>query len=292
MCHHFEYPFQIAGILIRIESDICLKEEPRFLPFQKEAGCPDWTIRVRQTECLPQLPENVVYESMGYRIHEDEEGHFLRAFADLPRDSSVYAVTVYDVPGNSIQVDYLQKGKDCLSDLSLCFAHIHLEELLIRNKRLCLHASCVDTPMGGILFSGPSGIGKSTQSDLWCRHREGKLINGDRPILSKDGNKWLAWGSPYAGSSRCHVNECCEVRAIVMLRQGPVCAVRKLNVAEAFRRVWSGLTVHSWDAAFVNAACDLAQDLIETVPVYELTCTPDENAVICLEDVLGRVCDT
>lgn len=291
MRHHFEYRLQIAGILILLQSDVRLLIEPKFQAFQMEDGCPDFIICFRQVKILPRIPEKVIYADMGYRVHQDDTGRFLRSFADLPRDDSIYAVASYDYAGSRIHVDYLQTGIHCVADMSKCFAHIFLEELLLCKKRLCLHASCVDTPMGGILFSGPSGIGKSTQSDLWCRHRGAKLINGDRPILVKDGDQWMAWGSPYAGSSRCHVNESCTIRAVVMLRQGPACSGRRLSTAEAFRKVWSGLTVHSWDAGFVNTACDLAQDFIESVPVYELTCTPDENAVICLEDLLGRECN-
>ena len=124
MRRHFVYQFQIAGILIRLESDICLKIEPKFHAFQKETGCPELTIRFRQTECLPQLPENVVYEGRGYRVHADEEGHFFRAFADLPRDDSIYAVASYDYAGSRIHVDYLQTGIHCVADMSKCFAHI------------------------------------------------------------------------------------------------------------------------------------------------------------------------
>lgn len=291
MHQHFEYRLQIAGFLLLLKSDICLTIGPKFQAFLKETGCPDFTVSIQQTKTLPRIPEKVIYADMGYRVHPDETGRFIRSFADLPWNDATYAVAVYDYARNRIQVDYLQEGSCFLSDTSQCLAHIFLEEILLCKKRLCLHASCVDTPMGGILFSGPSGIGKSTQSDLWCRHRGAKLINGDRPILVKDGDQWTAWGSPYAGSSRCHVNESSTVRAIVMLRQGPDCSARRLSMAEAFRKVWSGLTVHSWDAGFVNTACDLAQDLIESVPVYELTCTPDENAVICLEDLLGRECN-
>ena len=168
--------------------------------------------------------------------------------------------------------------------------HVNYEEIMMRHKRLCLHAACVDTSYGGILFSGPSGIGKSTQAKNWCKYREAIEVNGDRPILSKDGKVWKAWGSPYAGSSKCHKNISCSVKAIVILKQSEDCSLRKMSDLEAFRAVWAGVTVHSWDKKYMEAACDMVMELIKMIPVFELCCTPDEQAVNCLETELRKEC--
>lgn len=73
-----------------------------------------------------------------------------------------------------------------------------------------------------------------------------------------------------------------------MLEQGKECAIQRLNVSEAFRAVWSGLTINSWDKGFVERAFDLTMDLINTVPVYRYICTPDEYAVNYLEQELRK----
>lgn len=287
----YKYQISIAGIAMQLISDQKLLIADKFHSFFSDFGYSDYILRFQEVSQLPQIPEQILYENRDYRIHPSRDGCSVHSFFDFPRDHSPYAVATYDYRRGEILVEYLKKGALCVSEMSNSFAHLNFEELLLRKKRLCFHAACVATSLGGILFSGPSGIGKSTQAELWCSLRGARQINGDRPILSKDGDQWLAWGSPYSGSSRCHVNEHCAVSAIVMLRQGPACSVRRLGSAEAFRKVWSGLTVHSWDTGFVNTACDLAQDLIEAVPVYELTCTPDADAVICLEDMLRRECN-
>lgn len=291
MAQYHQETLQVAGISFRIESALPLHMEQKFRAFCREDDAPGYTIRLRCVEVLPELPETVVHAELNYRVHRAVDGAYLTAFSNPPWDHTVYAAAAFDYDHGLIRVDHLESGIPYLSDANNLFSHLNFEELLLRKGRLCLHASCVDTPLGGILFSGPSGIGKSTQSDLWRRYRGGVPINGDRPILSRDGGNWLAWGSPYAGSSDCHVNANCPVRAIVMLGKGAQCKLRKLSVAEAFRKVWSGVTVHSWDESYVTAALGLTQDLVEAVPVYELICTPDERAVTCLEDALRRECD-
>lgn len=280
----------IAGILIQLETDQRLAEEQNFLPFLTGGGYPDFRACFRRINRLPPIPDQLLHEELCFRIHPDGRGGFLRSFFDAPRDLSPYAVATYDYPHGVVWVDYLEKGGRFVSGMNSAFFHISMESLLIRKNRLCLHAACVSTPLGGLLFSGPSGIGKSTQAELWCTCRGARQINGDRPILSKGEDGWLAWGSPYAGSSRCHVNENCPVTAIVMLRQAKECGLRRLNPSEAFRAVWSGLTVHTWDETFVEAASELALKLIADVPVLELQCTPDEQAVNCLEQGLRKEC--
>lgn len=284
------YVLSIAGIRIQLEADQCLSWEQNFLPFLTAKGNPNYCAYFRKVTHLPPIPDSVLYEGLCYRVHPDGKGGYLRSFFDPPRDMTPYAVAVYDYPRGIIQVDYLEKGAHCVSEMNNSFFHLGLEAMLIYRERLCLHAACVDTELGGILFSGPSGIGKSTQAELWCTYRGAHQINGDRPILSKGHDGWLAWGSPYAGSSRCHVNESCPVTAIVMLRQAKECSLRRLNRAEAFRSIWSGLTMNSWDERFVEAATDLTIELIGKVPVLEFSCTPDEQAVDYLEQGLRKEC--
>lgn len=282
------FSLTIAGILLQVETDQCLPEEQAFRPFLTEAAVADFQISFCKVRQLPSIPDKVLYEDQCYRVHPDGKGGCLRSFFDPPEDLTPYAVASYDYPRGIIRVDYLEKGAHCVSEMHNSFFHLGFEAMLIHRDRLCLHAACVRTPLGGLLFSGPSGIGKSTQAELWCTYRGAKQINGDRPILSREGDGWLAWGSPYAGSSRCHVNESCPVTAVVMLRQAKQCGLRRLSRAEAFRAVWSGLTVHTWDEWFVKTASDLALELIASVPVFELGCTPDEQAVDYLEKELRK----
>ena len=280
------YYLSIAGLVIQLETDRVLCEGAAFAPFLSPETEPDVTAEFRQVAALPPIPETVLLEDLCYRVHPDGKGGYLRSFFDAPKDLTPYALASYDHAGGCIRVDYLEKGAHCLCEMTNTFFHLAFEALLIHRNRLCFHAACVETPLGGILFSGPSGIGKSTQAGLWCKYRASRLINGDRPILSFHEEGVRAWGSPYAGSSECHINESCTVRAVVLLKQGKENALRRLQGAEAFRAVWSGVTVPLWDMAAAEKACDLTLALLEKVPVYEFICTPDPAAVEALEQAL------
>lgn len=283
------YSLNIADVSIRMETPEEFPVEKSFLPFLRECERPRYTAVFRPVDKLPPIPEKTIVKENCYRVHPDGKGGYQRSFFDPPRGEEPYALGTYDYPNGQITIDYLDRGRQCVSEMSNSFFHIGFEALLIQENRLCFHAACVDTPLGGILFSGPSGIGKSTQADLWCRYGGGRLINGDRPILSKDADGWRAWGSPYAGSSRCYVNESCPICAIVLLKQAPDCSARRLGMGEAFRGIYAGLTMYSWNREFVAAAFDMAMDLAASVPVFEFACTPEQCAVECLEKKLREV---
>ena len=284
------FDLEIAGVSMSVHSFQHWEEEMLFLPFVKRTEVPDYQVVFRQTDTLPKIPDAVIHEDECYRVHPDGKGGYLRSFFDAPRDLTPYAVAEYDHTNGTVQIDCLPKGSHCVSELHNSFFHIGFEAMLIHKKRLCFHAACVDTPLGGILFSGPSGIGKSTQAELWCSYRGAAQINGDRPILSKEKAGWLAWGSPYAGSSKCHVNKNCRVTAIVILQQANECSLQRLRHTEAFGAIWAGLTIHNWDKWFVEEAVDLTMELIRTVPVFRFCCTPDERAVEYLEQQLRKEC--
>lgn len=283
MCHTSWYDLSIAGLRLRVVSDVITHVEDQFQPFLTEFDTPDIWAVFQPTDQLPELPEQIIHQDMCYRVHSDHRGQFMRSFFDAPRDYTPYAVSDRESDGSRILVQYLAKGRHCLETLGSSFFHLGLESLLISRDRLCIHAACIRTEFGGVLFSGPSGIGKSTQAALWQRYRGSRQINGDRPILAHAKDGWLAWGSPYAGSSNCHVNESCPVTAIIMLRQAGQCSLRRLPPSEAFRAIWPQLTMHSWDRRQIVDASALAIELTGSVPVYELSCTPNEEAVRALE---------
>ena len=274
----FERRFSIAGVPISMETEQELPMTEPFRPFLTEEPAA-YRGKFHVVEELPDYDPAVLYAGNCYDAHPGGD----RTFFDAARERVPYALARTDHGAGTVDVAYQERCAHCVSQMDNSFFHLGFEGLLIRKDRVCFHASCIRTELGGILFSGPSGIGKSTQAKLWCDHRGAVLINGDRPILQRRETDFLAWGSPYAGSSRCHVNDSVPVSALVFLVQAKEDRIRRLGGGEAFRRIYAGLTMYSWDRFFVERAVDLAMELASKVPCYELACLPDVSAVECLE---------
>ena len=284
MSMQYYQSFQIADIAVAIKGNIPFTITKSFEPFVTDAN-PEYEMIFQQVEELHIPDGERVYEGQGFDVWKDEDGQYFRIFYSM-HPKRIYAMASYDWKQKSIRVEYLPEGQRNFKESGSCFGHIAWETLLVQEKRMAFHAACVDTSYGGILFSGPSGAGKSTQANLWCEHRGGRLINGDRPILRWKEKELLAYGSPYAGSSKCYLNEACSVKAIVFLKQSNRNDIKALAPSEAFRRIYASMTVNTWDEAFVNFICEMAEKIVGCVPVYELECMIDRNAVEVLEKVL------
>lgn len=161
-----------------------------------------------------------------------------------------------------------------------------LEKHMIEKDSLILHCNYMVHNNHGILFSGPSGIGKSTQGDLWKKYRNASIKNGDKGLLLKDDGKWHVDGWPVCGSSEICENERHKIGAIVFLSQGKENIVTLLDKKSAIKKMISQITINYWNQDFVNKAFTLIEEICDNVNIYELTCTPDERAVEVLERAL------
>ena len=164
-----------------------------------------------------------------------------------------------------------------------------VEHLVVQQRGVILHASYVLTEDGAILFTAPSGTGKSTQAELWRTLRGAEVVNGDRAVIRWQDGGPVACGLPFAGSSPYCRRATAPLRAVVYLGQAPETTITRLGGVAAFRRIWEGCSLRTWDKADVALASETVKRLVETVPVYNLNCLPDESAVIALERMLqGR----
>ena len=162
------------------------------------------------------------------------------------------------------------------------------EHLVAEAGGFVFHCAYIVWNGAAILFTAPSGTGKSTQAELWKKYRDAEIINGDRAaVCAKDG-LMIAEGIPFSGSSSYCANRSLPLAAIVYLSQAPHTTIRKLGGMEAFFKIWERGSVNSWVKEDVEHVVNVVQKAVEEIPVYHLACTPDESAVAVLEDALRK----
>ena len=180
------------------------------------------------------------------------------------------------------------KQSQCIGRIGIhtVLSAIGIEHLMAQAGGLVFHCSFIESDGRAILFTAPSETGKSTQAELWRRHRGARIINGDRAAIRWDGRQLLAEGIPFCGSSEHCEDASLPIGAIVYLAKAPQTSIRRMGGYEAFSRIWEGVCVNTWDREDMERVSDLVQKLATFVPVYYLPCTPDESAVTALEQVL------
>lgn len=161
--------------------------------------------------------------------------------------------------------------------------YIHMEELLLEQKGLLLHAASIIYRGQCICFSAPSGTGKTTQTDLWHQHlNQVSDLNGDRTLLQQTNQGWFGCGFPVFGSTvRCE-QAAVPLFAIVIVRRGKKNQIMELSISEKIKFLYSEMTIFSWDSKNVAAALSLLEDLVSNVTVLQLNCTMTKNAVSTL----------
>ncbi len=228
----------------------------------------------------PLFPENFVY---GIYTHRDHPlivypwGNRRRGFAVWP-DSFRVSFDPCMYRQTPIREDWF---------FSICAFH---RQLL--NRGACvLHASYIDVGGEAILFSGPSGVGKSTQAGLWVQHAGAEVINGDRALLREDDGGWKAYGYPSCGTSGICINRTLPLRAIVILSQGRENRVERMAAGAAIRALISATEFYPWHQGEFDLALRVAERIVSRVSILHLVCTPDQNAVDVLKQYLKRTND-
>ena len=166
------------------------------------------------------------------------------------------------------------------------FNALALEKVLIVHESIILHASYINYNGKAILFTAPSGTGKSTQAALWEQYRNAEIVNGDRVIIREGAAGFEAYGIPVCGSSDICLNRTLPIAAIVYLQQGTENHIQLMRFAERVKCLISETTISFFERGFVERAFEILQRIGTQVPCYYYSCTKDEKAVIKLEQIL------
>lgn len=170
--------YRFGGMTFVLEADSSIADSPMCEPFRVGAGEPaDHTVRLTFSDRVPDPPQNALRQGPLYRWYTGS------ARCTLQR---------YSAPGRTPQFTYAETRP---GHTDLVFAESYrtgasarvvlesagLFDILADAGMLVLHSAYIVTRQGeGILFSGPSGIGKSTQAALWQRYGAAQTVNGDR----------------------------------------------------------------------------------------------------------------
>lgn len=154
-----------------------------------------------------------------------------------------------------------------------------------------LHCTFLDYRGQAILFSGPSGIGKSTHANLWCRHIPGtQVLNGDRALLCPLPNgDYEITGWPVCGSSGiCH-NERRPLEAIVFIEQASDNTIRPQTAMKHFKALCSQVTINWWNPKLTGKALDDLQVLTRQTSISTYACNMNPEAAFTLHRYLTKL---
>ena len=275
--------FQIGDFVFRLETPDEVIPPPNFMIFEIEGKEPIYTYRVSLGDSFPEPVGELAAKRDDLMVYQENE--LESRYIGVKGVPGFYAC--YQEMGE--KEAHITLNPTRLSSLNIdpVFSSLlALERRQIEFNALILHCAYVEYNGEAILFSAPSETGKTTQANLWEEYKGARTVNGDRSLLQKIDDRWIAGGWPVCGTSEiCH-NEAIPVRAIVMLSQGKENIVNKMAPIRAFGDVYSQVTVNRWNRNASMKAMNLIEQLVTDVPVWHLSCTISQQAVQCLYDKL------
>ncbi len=281
--------YRFAGLELAVEMprEWMYEDEGRLAPFRVDTVTDPHLFRYEKAEPLP-APAGQPIGAQGDLLVYQEPGGQVRYGQPLDDSwkSAHYRVS-YGEKTHAVQLRAsLFSGRVNHKTVLESFGSEHL---ILREKGLFFHCSCISHKGKAILFTAPSQTGKSTQAELWRFYRGAEIVNGDRAAIRITQKGILAEGIPFCGSSSYCVNRSLPLAAIVYLSQAPQTTVRKLRGYEAFARIWEGISVNTWDKTDLELASGIVANLAGSIPVFHMPCTPEESAVTVLEETLRKL---
>ena len=155
----------------------------------------------------------------------------------------------------------------------------HFYKHLIALDGMMLHSSAVEYEGRAYLFSGPSGMGKSTHTRLWTEIFEGaRVINDDKPALRCMDGVWYAYGTPWSGKTRQNINVKVPLAGICFLERGEENSIRPMDKREVVINIIAQTTRKMLSARTMDNLLSTVDRLIADIPVYVMKCLPNEDA--------------
>lgn len=182
-------------------------------------------------------------------------------------DAAFREAEVYMLPDN------LRFAVDNASMLLYAFCTTTLRTLLF-------HASVIVRHGKAALFLGHSGTGKSTHAQLWLdTFADAERLNDDNPVVRLfENGEVRVYGSPWSGKTPCYKAASAPVQAFVQLVQAPHNAIRSLRMTQAYPHILTSVSGLKIDPHMMDAIYESIARLLETCPVYELECLPNQDA--------------
>lgn len=144
------------------------------------------------------------------------------------------------------------------------------------------------------LFSGHSGMGKSTHTNLWKEQFGTEIINGDLNLIGwsngeqtnigqnvdKPGSKGhpIVYGMPWCGTSGIASTKSYPLGGIVLLGRSDNDHFESLTNDQKIVRVMQRMISPVWTEDMLETNLKCAAKLAKEVPIYYLLCTKEPSA--------------
>ena len=159
-----------------------------------------------------------------------------------------------------------------------------IAEIISNNNATVFHGALIELNGDGYLFTGRSGIGKTTHINNWLKmYPNVRILNGDKPILRIIDGKVKGYGTPWSGKENLNINNSVDVKAIIEITRDSSNHIEEVELEEALALLLSQ-TYRANTPNGIKDALTLAAKIGGSVKLYRLGCNMEiESAKVAYE---------
>ncbi len=199
----------------------------------------------------------------------------------------VKSYMAYDDDYKNIEVFIDEESFTDLPTVEYVYTGMIFLELAQRAGLLPLHGSAITYNDEVILFSAPSGTGKTTHAKMWHRLYPDKVLwlNDDKPLLSVENNEVMVYGAPFSGKNKANTNRKKKLKAIIFMDKGVNDEIVKLKKDEALKHLIIN-TLRPTEEKLWDKTLALFDKIIANIPIYHLDASITLNAAKTVKETI------
>lgn len=240
-----------VGELATIHQEIILSPS---LPQEK----PEGTVLLYNDEL------NILEQKQHYLLHFPTAKQHL----EIHLDKNAYTVHCYSQPPYNADFRY-----DFFHAIRLVYLY-----LARQHNMVALHSASILYQEKLWLFSGHSGAGKSTHTNLWKELYDTPVINGDLNLLAIENGTPVVHGIPWCGTSGICDNKTYPLGGIILLKQAKENYIEPLSPDRKCLLVSQRLISPAWTKTLFEGNLSIVDKLADKILIYRLHCTKEPDA--------------
>lgn len=276
-----EFNVVIADVVLHVFSEHEIELEDGYMPFlaenatseKIEVECFQGLLDVDLSE-MPLLFEARNEEQRFYSIYTSGDGYCFAIYNQQTKDE------IQQIAYLNATFDYWKIYSTTAVSLKYPMGPIIMHYLTLYTDAVLMHASCAFDGQKARMFSGFSGVGKSTISGIWAK-AGAQIINDDRLVIRKINGEFFVYNTPmyYVDSSKKAL-----LNSIYLIKHSPVNVLKPLKGALAVSRVMAFCIQNNFDKSFIDRRLKFFSELCQAVSVAELGFVPDQEVVTFIKN--------
>ncbi len=157
---------------------------------------------------------------------------------------------------------------------------------------VALHSASILYKDKAWLFSGRSGMGKSTHTNLWKALYDTPIINGDLNLIGMENGTPVVYGIPWCGTSGIHDTQTYPLGGIILLKQAPADFVEELSSDQKQLLVCQRLISPAWSEELFDKNMHVVEKTTEKILICRLHCTKEDTAAEVMRERVDKTLST